>query len=96
MPKPKTTKGIAIKLIKETMARGENFVTGVSMSDVWYKERDEAVQKLLSGKYGDKVEFMGASKSFYATSAKPLGIDNIIDEIRKGDLVVYIVVGNLI
>ena len=90
MPTPKKTKGIAIKLIKEAMARGENFVTGVSMSEVWYKDRAEAVQKLLSGKFGDKVEFIGASKSFYATLTKPEDSENIIDEIKSGNVLIYI------
>ncbi len=90
MPNPKKTKGIAIKLIKEAMARGEKFVTGVSMSEVWYKDRDETVKKLLSGKYGNKVEFVGASKSFYATFTKPEDSENIIDKIKSGDLLIYI------
>ena len=96
MPKPKTTKGIAIKLIKEAMARGEKFVTGVSMSDVWYKDRDEAVRKLLSGEFGDEIQFEGANKSFYATSKKPIDIDKLVDEIREGDCIIYIVVDDLV
>ncbi|MBT5530056.1 MAG: hypothetical protein HOI47_16635 [Candidatus Scalindua sp.] len=91
-PKPKKNKGIAIQRIKETLARGEKFVTDVSMSGIWYKEKKEAVQKLLSGNYGNKVEFSGASKSFYATYIMPDEPDKVIEKIRENNCIVYIVV----
>jgi hypothetical protein len=95
MPNLKKNRGIAIEGIKEDIAKGNELVVGTEMSVAWQRAKDQAVQQLLSGEHGDRVEFSGASKSFYVTREKPTNEEAIVNKIEDEENIIYIVIDDL-